>query len=178
MGIENFHVITGASGAGKSALVAALDNLGYATFQEAALAILREQMSCNDKILPTGDRTAFMEMVLARSIRDYQEAQALNAPVFFDRAIPEWTRFLRAGEGYRHVATERYRYSNTVFVAAPWSEIYVCDHERTHSFERAEKSYEPTVAAYVEAGYEVCLIPKVSIPERAAFILGQVGNHA
>jgi len=168
---RQFYVITGASGAGKSTLIAALNELGYFTFPEAALAIMREQLKCGGTILPSGDLTVFMKAVLARSIEDYEKAQTFNAPVFFDRGIPEWLRFLSSGEEH---ATAQYRYASTVFVAEPWSEIYVRDHERVHSFDRAAKSYVPTISAYLQAGYETCVIPKVSVQERAAFILAQV----
>lgn len=178
MSSQQFHVITGASGAGKSTLIAALNDLGYSTFPEAALAIMREQLKCSGTTLPSGDRTVFMEAVLARSIEDYEKAQMLKAPVFFDRGIPEWSRFLGSGKGHYHVAATQYRYANTVFVAEPWPEIYVCDHERIHTFERAAKSYAPTISAYVEAGYEICVIPNASAQERATFILAQVGAGA
>jgi hypothetical protein len=32
------------------------------------------------------------------------------------------------------------------------------------------------VAAYVAAGYSVCVIPKVSVQERVAFVLGQMAG--
>ena len=174
MSSRHFHVITGASGAGKSTLIAALEGLGYATIPEAALAIMREQLKCNGKALPSVDRTAFMEAVLARSIGDYETALSIKAPVFFDRGIPEWLRFLDSGGNHCQMAA-RCRYAATVFLAEPWPEIYVCDHERQASFDRAARSYEATVSAYVQTGYETCVIPKVSVQERAAFILAQTG---
>lgn len=177
MSSQSFYVITGASGAGKSTLIAALDDLGYSTVQEAALAFLREQVNCNGKILPTKDRTAFMEAVLARSIQDYEAAKSLHAPVFFDRGMNEWLRFLDPSEPNYQAATQC-RYASTVFVAEPWPEIYVCDHERTHSFGRAAKSYTPTIAAYIQSGYKTCILPKVSVQERVAFILAHVGASA
>jgi len=177
MSNQHFYVITGASGAGKSTLIAALDDLGYSTIPEAALAFMREQLSCNGKILPTTDRAAFMEAVLARSIQDYEAAKSLQAPVFFDRGIPEWLRFLDPSEPTCQKATQC-RYASTVFVAEPWREIYVCDHERAHSFDRAAKSYVATIAAYLQSGYEACVLPKVSVRERVAFILAQVGTGA
>lgn len=171
---HRFHVITGASGAGKSTLLAALDDLGYATIPEAALAVMREQLKCNGRILPSVDRTAFMQAVFARSILDYKSAQSLKAPVFFDRGILEWLRFLGANEKTCRIEAAQCRYASTVFLAEPWPEIYVCDHYRHASFERAAESYESTVAPYIEAGYGTCVIPKVSVQERVEFILAQV----
>ena len=171
---RHLHVITGASGAGKSTLTSALESLGYAAVPEAALAIMREQLRCGGRALPDVDRTAFMEAVLARSIGDYEAALSLEAPVFLDRGIPEWLRFLDSGDNHRRVVA-RYRYAVTVFVAEPWPEIYVCNHERQASFDRAARSYEATVSAYLQAGYATCVIPKASVQERVAFILGRTG---
>lgn len=174
MSSQHFYVITGASGAGKSTLITALDDLGYSTIPEAALAIMREQLECGGEALPATDRTAFMEAVLSRSIQDYEAAQSFHAPVFFDRGIPEWLRFLDPSEPNCQVAA-RCRYAGTVFVAEPWPEIYVRNHERTASFDRAAKSYGQTVSAYVQENYEICILPKVSVQERVAFILARVG---
>lgn len=175
MGYQNFYVITGASGAGKSTLIAALADLGYATIPEAALAVLREQRKANSEVLPSVDRAAFMQAVLARSIGDYETALSLAKPVFFDRGIPEWLRFLDSGGNEHRQVAARCRYASTVFLAEPWPEIYVRDHERQASFDRAARSYEATVSAYIEAGYDICAIPKVSIQERVAFMLAQTG---
>jgi len=98
--------------------------------------------------------------------------------VFFDRGIPEWLRFLGTSPNLNAMAATRYRYASRVFVAEPWPEIYVCDHYRQHSFERAAKSYEATISAYIEAGYRTCVLPKVSVQERVEFILAQVEADA
>ena len=172
---RHFHVITGASGAGKSTLITALGDLGHATIPEAARAVLREQRECNSNMLPSIDRAAFMQAVLARSIGDYETALSLAKPVFFDRGIPEWLRFLDPGSNHWQMAA-RCRYASTVFLAEPWPEIYVCDHERQASFEQAARSYEATVSAYVQAGYRTRTIPKASVSERVAFILAQTGS--
>lgn len=178
---EGYYVITGASGAGKSTLIAALGDRGYATVPEAALAIVREQQACGGSILPWVDRPAFMEAVLERNIRNHQAAQSLKAPVFFDRGIPEclaWLQLSGLALAPHHVAAPaRYRYASTVFLAEPWPEVYVRDAERQASFERASRSYAPTVAAHAEAGYSTCVIPKVSVQARVAFVLEQVAKR-
>jgi len=172
------HVITGASGAGKSTLLAALGDLGYSTVPEAALALLREQQACNGALLPWTNRAAFMEEVLKRNLSNHQAAQSLQAPVFFDRGIPECLAWLRLSDvvlqPHHLSAPERYRYAPTVFVAEPWPEIYVQNAERQASFERAIRSYEATVNAYVEAGYSICVLPKAPVQERVAFVLEHV----
>jgi predicted ATPase len=172
-----FFVITEASGGDKSILIEVLAELGYSAVPEAALAIMREQIACNGKILPDTDREAFMRTVIARSIKDHEAAQSLEAPVFSDRGIPEWLRFFGPDEAQCRIAAQC-RYTSTVFLAEPWSEIYVRDHYRQHSFTQAAKSYESTVSSYIQANYETCILQKVSVQERVAFILNQVGVGA
>lgn len=179
MSEENFVVITGASGAGKSTLLTALNARGHSTVEEAALAVLREQQQRDGGILPGVDRAAFLEEVLARNIQNHRSALGLPKPVFLDRGIPEclaWLRLAGVDLAPRHLdAPARYRYAPTVFVAEPWPEVYVQTDDRLASFERASRSFEPTVAAYAEAGYTLCVIPKVTVEERVEFMLSRVG---
>ncbi|HET8899537.1 MAG TPA: AAA family ATPase [Rhodanobacteraceae bacterium] len=178
MSSQHFYVITGASGAGKSTLIAALGELGFCTVPEAGSAVLRERRHRGVGALPSADRAAFLEAVLARSLDDYTKASALGPPVFFDRGIPEWLQFAGCGEMHCNTTAARHRYASTVFVAEPWPEIYVQDHERVHSFNKAAASYERTVSAYTQAGYKTCILPKASVQERVAFILTQVAAGA
>ncbi|NII09675.1 AAA family ATPase [Oleiagrimonas sp. C23AA] len=175
MNRPNFHVITGASGAGKSTLIAALRDAGYATVPEAALAVMRAQGRQRGTLIAPAERGAFMEAVVERSLADYRTAQSMQAPVFFDRAMPEWLRFLGPDTGTHYQVATGCTYAPTVFVAEPWPEIYINTDERVASFTRAARSYEPTVEAYVAAGYTTCVIPKRSVAERMAFVLAHVG---
>lgn len=175
MSVPNFYVITGASGAGKSTLLQALAERGYNVVTEAALALVQEQEQSGGDLLPWTRRDEFMCELLARNIRAYQAALSLEGPVFFDRAVPECLAHMKLlgmevnEEEAR--ACQRLRYAKTVFVAERWPEIYVCDQWRRASFERAERSYEATVAAYVDQGYEACILPKLSIEERVEFVV-------
>jgi predicted ATPase len=170
----DFYVITGASGAGKSTLISALREFGYSTVPEAALSVMRAQPKYSSKLISPADLVTFMEEVVDRSILDHEAAQFMKPPVFFDRGIPEWLRFLDQGANLRYLTASKCGYASTVFLAEPWPEIYVNDHERIASFNRAASSYERTVSVYVEAGFKTCVIPKVSVQERAEFILAQV----
>lgn len=179
---QRFHVITGASGAGKSTLLEALGDLGYSIVPEIARTIVQEQKQCGGNLFPWTNLQAFMEESFARNIHAYQAAKSLKPPVFFDRGIPECLghmRLLGLDTQPDHIAAPaQHRYASTVFVAEPWPEIYVRDRERHASFERSARSYEPTVAAYVEAGYRTCIIPKTSVQERVAFVVAQVEGRA
>jgi len=122
-----------------------------------------------------------MDAVMERNIRAYDAAKSLPPPMFFDRGIPECLGHMQLlglaiDPAYIAELNAR-RYANTVFVAEPWPEIYVCDQWRQAPFARAARSFEPTVAPYVQAGYTTCVLPKVSVDERLAFILDQVSTR-
>jgi predicted ATPase len=180
MGGKQFYVITGASGAGKSTLLQALGEQGFSVVREAALSILQEQEQCGGGLLPSTDLQAFMNEVVERNISAYDAAASLPPPVFFDRAIPECLghmRFLGLDVDPSHVAGSlTRRYAETVFVAEPWPDIYVCDPWRRAPFERAARSFDATVASYVEAGYATCVLPKATVAERVAFMLEQISD--
>lgn len=178
MSCEKFYVITGASGAGKSTLLNALGERGISVMPEAALSIVQEQESSDGTRLPGTDLQAFMNAVMERNIRAYEAAKSLPPPVFFDRGMPERIAHMKRLSLDRNPAyveaSQARRYANTVFVAEPWPEIYVCDQWRRAPFARAARSFEPTVLAYVDEGYTTCVLPKVSVERRVAFILAHV----
>ena len=56
----------------------------------------------------------------------------------------------------------------------PWPEVYVRTEDRHASFERAARSFGPTVQAYVDAGYSKSVLPKASVEERVDFIVREL----
>lgn len=145
---------------------------------EAACSIVQEQESSGGTLLPGTNLQAFMNAVVERNIRADETAKSMPPPVFFDRGIPECIAHMKLlsldiNPGYVEASQAR-RYANTVFVAEPWPEIYVCDQWRRAPFTRAARSFEPTVLPYVEDGYTTCVLPKVSVERRVAFILDHV----
>lgn len=59
-------------------------------------------------------------------------------------------------------------------MAPPWPEIYLSDAERPHGFEAAVAEYERLLAAYAALEHELVILPKVSVAERADFVLERV----
>ena len=60
------------------------------------------------------------------------------------------------------------------FLAPPWRDIYVIDPERRHGFDVAFAEYSRLLKAYPSLGYEVLVLPKVGIVERADFVLSML----
>jgi predicted ATPase len=177
-----FVVVTGGPGAGKTTLVEALRERGYARVQEAARAVIRDQVAIGGPAVRERDTELFAEIVLSWDMRNHREAAELPGPVFFDRALPDRVGFhvMRGTPAPPHVAAavERFRYHRLVFVAPPWPEIYVHDEERTHDFDHARRAYDATIAGYARAGYEPVDLPKTDVAARVAFVLDRLGAAA
>jgi len=69
------------------------------------------------------------------------------------------------------VAGQYQRYHRCVFMAPPWPEIYVSDSERRHGFDAAADEYRRLLDIYTSLGYETLILPKLSVVERADFIV-------
>jgi predicted ATPase len=65
-----------------------------------------------------------------------------------------------------------------VFLAPPWPEIYVTDPERQHGLDTAMIEYQHLLSVYPDLGYEVIILPKVGVPERADFVLRALAASA
>jgi len=176
--MRGFAIISGCSGGGKSSLLAELARRGFATIEEPGRRVVREELASGGDALPWIDGIAFARRIMALAKQDHDVARALPGPVFFDRGL------IDAAVAFEHLTGEavladlavRYRYASPVFLAPPWPELFVSDAERRHDFASAVAEYDRLAAAYPALGYDVILLPKVSVAERLAFILERVGT--
>ncbi|MEQ8266752.1 MAG: AAA family ATPase [Parvibaculum sp.] len=172
---SNFFVITGGPGAGKTTLVEALSAQGLRCVEEAGRQILREQARIGGNATHDGDRIAYRELMLSRSIFGYEQAMEQKRPVLFDRGIPDligYSHLIGADvPAYLENAVALYRYNRHVFMAPPWEDIYVHDAERRQDFREAVATHDAIRRAYQEAGYEPVELPKASVEARVDHVL-------
>jgi predicted ATPase len=159
-------------------LLAELARRGFATIEEPGRRVVREELASGSDVLPWLDGIAFARRITALAKQDYYAARSLPGPVFFDRGLIDAAVALEqlTGEAVLADLASRHRYSNPVFLAPPWSELFVSDAERRHDFASAVAEYDRLAVAYPALGYKVILLPKVSVAERLAFILERVGT--
>jgi predicted ATPase len=178
----NFHIITGGPGSGKTSVLEALSERGYHCVGEVGRKIIQEQLMIGGNALHWGDRKLFLELMLTRSMGDYDRVGDSEEHVFFDRGVPELVGYgpLVGFPTPAHVrkAAELYRYGRTVFVMPPWREIYQNDAERKQDFAEAIASYDLAVSTYRKFGYEPIDVPKASVAERVRFILERLEADA
>ena len=179
---DNFYILTGAPGAGKTTVLEALRARGHRCVDEAARRVLREEARTGGNATHDGDRALYRDRMLALGLDDYHGVAETARPVFFDRAIPELSGYgNRPGEGDPPAligAIAACRYADTVFVFPPWREIYVHDDLRKHSFEHALAVDAEVRAVYARCGYRTVEMPKADVEARVRFILRAVADSS
>lgn len=169
-------LISGCSGGGKSTLIAALAQHGYATVPEPGRRIVAEEMRKGGGALPWVNMTAFSRRAMQMAQADLTAAAQKVSPVFFDRGLVDAAVAYAdaTGPDPSTVLGPKRHYATQVFLAPPWPEIFVQDADRRHSFEEAEAEYLRLARTFDDLGYEICILPKRSVAARVDFLLSHL----
>jgi predicted ATPase len=147
--------------------------------EEPGRRIVKEQLLGEGTALPWIDKVAFARRAIALALSDRKAARRLQGRwVFFDRGLIDASIALwhLTGEPVLSPLRQSQRYHQRVFLAPPWPEIYVTDSERRHSLNAGIAEYQRLLDAYPALGYEVTVLPKVGVAERAEFVLRILEN--
>ena len=175
---ERFVLLSGCSGGGKSTLLAELKARGHPVVEEPGRRIVRQELQSGGDALPWVNGPAFARRAIEMALADREAARSLPGWVFFDRGLIDAASALEqtTGEAVLHDLGALHRYHRRVFLAPPWPEIYVTDPERRHGLEAALPEFERQAREFPALGYEVILLPKTSVSERADFVLATVSS--
>ena len=171
---DNFVIISGCSGGGKSSILTELANRGYSIVLEPGRQIVKEQSAIEGEALPWVNLQKFLDLALSRYLLQYNSQENKEQFVFFDRGIIDALQMNPAQPKYFENAAKKFRYNRLVFLVPPWKEVFASDTERKHSFESAKKEFDELLIKYKNFGYETVLVPQVSIKERVDFILSKL----
>ncbi len=172
-------VFTGGPGSGKTSVIEYLNTLGYESAPEVGRKVIQRQVAMRGEALPWKDKTVFRDEMVHEEVINYN-TYGKNSVVFFDRSIVD-------SYGYSQleklaISAQLLRcckdltYYQKVFIFPPWESIYENDVERKQDFVEAVATYHEMVSAYREFGYELIEVPKLSVQERAKFILDKLAN--
>lgn len=170
-------VITGGPGFGKTSIIDELESRKFICFHEVSRTIIKEQLEQGGEILPWKNLSSFSHMLFESRIQQFHKATA-NEYNFFDRAIPDIIAYMQKDEleipGHYLERVKECTYFSTVFIVPPWEEIYKNDAQRMEDYHTAAQLHEFISKTYQGLGYEIVVLPKVSVKERADFILNKL----
>lgn len=178
---EFLYVVSGCSGSGKSTLIAELAERGEAIVAEPGRRVVREQLELGEDGLPWVNPQRFVELCAERALSDFDRNAPLGRRTFFDRSLVDVASAvelagLRAPDGL-DCALRSKRYASLVFISPPWRALFHPDAERRHSFSQAVEEYETLVPTYRRHGYEIAIVPRGSVSERATFVQSTVSSR-
>lgn len=131
-------------------------------------------MASGGDALPWTNPQRFAERCIALAI-EHLKASEKDTRAFFDRSLIDAVSALEhmklpVPDAARR-ALEARPYAHRVFMAPPWPDLFATDTERRHTFEDSKAEFERLLASYRNLGYEIVLIPKQAVEQRADFIL-------
>lgn len=142
---------------------------------EVGRAVIREEVALGGTALPWADERAFAEKMWPREVAAHAAALATGDTVVLDRGAPDVVGFLRVSglpvPDHIDTAARTHRYNPRVFLAPFWADIYTHDPERRQSPELARATEAVMRDTYAGYGYHLIDLPRVSVEERAAFVL-------
>lgn len=174
---SNYFVLTGAMGAGKSAVLDALAAMDFRCIVEPARVVLKEQRQLSGAGVPEKDPELFNMLMLEKMLSEYSANQHISAPVIFDRGVPDliaYAGLLGTDKNKHEAAAGECRYNPIVFLFNAWEEIYTTDDERKMSFQLSKEFGENVGNIYRRLGYVTIDVPFGAVQTRADFVAAKI----
>lgn len=177
---KSAYIITGAPGTGKSTIIESLKELGLPVFEEIARKVIAQEVEKGTDHLPWKDIEEFSKLVLQQML-DQKDQHSNLSKSFLDRGIPDIIGYLNYAKiapdpMYANYISE-FNYNRKVFFTPIWEEIYKNDSERIETIAQAHDISDALFNTYEQLGFEMIIIPKLSIKERVEFVLSHVEDH-
>lgn len=169
---KRFYAVSGCSSGGKSTLIAALADRGFATVPEPGRRIVA---AGNPGLMPWTDPVAFSQAAAELAQADLRIALQTKGPVFFDRGL------IDAACALEHLCGEAIDvegvYASCLFFAPLWPEIFVNDTQRLHGLQEALDEAARLRDFAPRYGYELVDLPLASVEERVDFVVERIADR-
>ena len=170
----NWHVITGAPCSGKTTVICELEQLGHTVVHEVARAYIDERLKTGETIDQIkSDILSFERHILYKKIEIEQSLQK-DAIIFLDRAVPDSVGYyilegLNPDDPIQKSRLLRYK-KIFFFDRIPFEK----DTVRSEDDEIASRLDGLLKESYRALGYDMIVVPHMTVNERVRFILKHV----
>ncbi len=86
---DNYYILTGGPGSGKTTVLNLLADMGYLTMKESAREIIQRQVETGGDGVPWMNTLRYADLMLLHAVTDFEEYSHIDRPCFFDRGIPD-----------------------------------------------------------------------------------------
>lgn len=179
--MDNFYVITGGPGVGKTTLLTELEHVGFKIVHEDARRIIQNEVKKGGDGLPWKNKAYYTKLMIEESIKTYKlNSECGSGDIhFFDRGVHDalcYAQMLSIDiEDRLKTAASDIRYNRKVFLLPPWKAIYENDNERKQGWNEAISTYNFMKLTYRKYGYELIEVPIGTIANRVEFVISQIG---
>ncbi|WP_178984118.1 AAA family ATPase [Winogradskyella helgolandensis] len=168
-------VIAGGPGTGKTTIINELKKHEFLCYDEISRQITLQARKDGIEQLFLTEPLLFSEKLLEGRAKQFADAQnESETVVFLDRGLPDVIAYMDyIGDHYpeNFVTTcESHKY-DSIFILAPWQEIFTSDSERYENFEEAIEIHQHLIETYKRFGYHLIDVPFGSVETRVEFIL-------
>jgi len=170
----NWYVITGAPCSGKTAVISALEEMGYPVVHEVARAYIDKELKKGKSIAKIkSDILRFERHILYKKI-EIEKSLSKDATVFLDRGVPDSIGYyilegLYPDEPIKKSKQTRY---NKIFFFERL--IFEKDAVRSEDDKIAAELDRILKESYQMLGYEIISVPILNVKDRVDFILKHV----
>jgi predicted ATPase len=169
----NLIALVGGPGCGKTTLLQSLAAQGFKTLPEGSSLIIQDERVLGNNE-PWKQRETFQRKILNQQLNLLASIRDFDGPVFSDRGIPDGIAYFYfdAQEPFNElrIAAQNTRY-DLVFML-DFLENYDLDGEIRHEDQKeAAKIHALIKKAYEDLGYNLIIVPAMSVEDRAALVL-------
>jgi predicted ATPase len=168
-------VIAGGPGTGKTTLINHLKTNGFVCYDEISRQVTLQARKDGVEQLFLTEPLLFSEKLLEGRKQQFEDASKESEfVVFLDRGLPDVLAYMDyIGDSYpsHFIETCKTYIYDSIFILAPWQEIFTTDSERYESFEEAIEIHQHLLDTYKRFGYQLLDVPFGSIKNRTDFIL-------
>ena len=174
--MSKIYVISGGPCTGKTSVIDGLRKKGYFTLKEGAREVGDNDSRFKGKSIKEIGAEEFQDAIFKFQAEQIKKIPKREKIAFLDRALPDTITYARLrSKGFSREKIEyakKFKYDG-VFVM-DFLKTYRKDELRHENKDEQKKIHEEIIKTYKEFGYDIIIVPFMSVEKRVDFILSKI----